>query len=61
MPLFLSSVSILTGKVADEDAVPKAVAITFAMFPINLNGRRRVQITAIITSYVEGASEQNEL
>jgi len=45
MPLFLSRVSILTGKVAEDDAVPKAVAITFAMLPINLNGRLRVQIT----------------
>ena len=38
--LFLfSKASIVTGKVADDEAVPKAVAKAFAILLINLNGR----------------------
>ena len=39
---FVSKVSIDTGSVAFEEEVPKAVAKTFAMLPINRNGSVRV-------------------
>ena len=39
--LFLfSKQSMVTGNVAEDEAVPKAVVRAFIMFPMNLNGRR---------------------
>ena len=37
--LLFSKASIVTGKVAEDEAVPKAVAKAFAILLINLNGR----------------------
>jgi hypothetical protein len=40
--LFFSSKQVIvTGKVAEDEAVPKAVVKAFMMFPMNLNGSVR--------------------
>ena len=42
---FVSSASMVRGKVAADDDVPKAVAKTLAMLPIKRKGNDRVKIT----------------
>ena len=41
-PFLTSRLSIVTGKVAEDEAVPKAVVKAFIMFMMNLNGKVRV-------------------
>jgi hypothetical protein len=43
-PFFSSSKLMVTGKVAEDEAVPKAVVQALVMFAINLNGNLRVQM-----------------
>ncbi len=41
-PFLFSRQSMVTGRVAEEEAVPNAVVSALAMLPTNLNGRERV-------------------
>ena len=43
-PFFSSNNLMVTGSVADEEAVPKAVVKAFVMLAMNLNGMVRVQM-----------------
>ena len=49
-PFFSSSKFMVTGNVAVEEAVPKAVVKAFVIFAMNVNGSFRVQMLYTIGS-----------